>query len=95
MEPKPPASLTAPGICHNLPLVGHPSAREVTLNSGTPTGHLVVGYFQTGQAVVVDSPSGIYLDELEAAIHTERARLALWYPPQVHPFGDVEGPEAA
>ena len=29
MEPKPPASLTAPGICHNLPLVGHPSAREV------------------------------------------------------------------
>ena len=89
MELNSPASLTVVGVCHNLPFGGHPSASEPTLDSGVPTGHLVVGYLQTGQPVTVNSPSEVYLDELEAAIHLERSRLAMWHPRQVHPFGDA------
>jgi hypothetical protein len=90
MDSTNPAALTAPGICHNLPFGGHPQAGEPTLDNGTPTGHLVVGYLQTGQPVTVDSPSPEYLDELEAAIHLERARLAMWHSRQdTHPWGDA------
>jgi hypothetical protein len=43
----------------------------------------------------VASSSLAFLDELEAAIHIERSRLALWYPVQVHPFGDEPSAGAA
>jgi hypothetical protein len=90
MDTTNPAALTAPGICHNLPFGGHPRAGEPTLDNGTPTGHLVVGYLQTGQAVTVDSASEAYLRELETAVHLELARLSMWRPRQdIHPWGDA------
>ena len=91
----PPASLTAAGICHNLDIAGHPAADDVSYDNSTPVSHLTIGYLATGQPVTVASSSLAWLDELEAAIHLERSRLALWYPAALHPFGDDEGGEAA
>lgn len=91
MEPQfthPALSLTAPGICHRLDVGGHPSAGDVTLDTGQPVSHLTIGFLRTGQPVTVASSSLAFLDELEAAIHIERSRLALWYPVELHPFGD-------
>jgi hypothetical protein len=71
--------LSAPGICHNLPLTGSPLATEVTqAGADLPVGHLVIGYLY-GQPVVVDSPSMAWLDELETAIRTERGRITMWH----------------
>lgn len=70
--------MSAPGICHNLPLTGSPLATEVTQDGADlPVGHFIVGYL-CGQPVTVDSPSGEWLDELESSIRVVRARIAMW-----------------
>lgn len=79
----PDVALTAPGICHNLPITGAPLAGDVTPDG---TGHLEIGRI-CGQAVVIASPSVAFLDGLESAIQVERARLALWHQDHdMHPF---------
>lgn len=88
----PGAEMTAPGLCHNISVGGHPAALEVTLESGVPVSHLILGYLLTGQPVAINSPSMAFLDELEAAIQWERAKYAMWVQDhQIHPFGDEAG----
>jgi cytochrome bd-type quinol oxidase subunit 1 len=79
-------ALTMAGICHSLPLTPTPSAQDVSYDNGTPVSHVVIGHLETGQPFVIASSSLEYLKQLEDSIHTERARLALWYPSTAHPF---------
>ena len=98
MEPQftgPSASLTAAGICHNIDVGGHPSAGEVTADTGTPVGRVTLGYLETGQPVTLAFRSLEQLGETAAAIAEEQGKLAMFLPRPVHPFGDDEGGAAA
>jgi hypothetical protein len=84
-----PASLTMAGICHRIDVGGHPSAGDVTVDTGTPVAHVTLGYLQTGQPVVMDFASLEQLGETVAALRLEQSRLAAFLPRPVHPFGDA------
>jgi hypothetical protein len=92
MEPQftGPASLTAPGICHNLDVGGHPSADEPTTGTGGPTERVILGYLPTGQPVTLVFRSLEQMGETAAAITQGQGRLAMFLPRHdVDPYGDV------
>ena len=93
MEPQftgPSASLTAAGICHNIDVGGHPSALEPSVDTGIPTGRVILGYLETGQPVTLAFRSLQQMGETAAAITEEQGRLAMFLPRhEVSPFGDA------
>lgn len=85
----PSASLTAPGICHNIDIGGHASAGGATLDDGVPSGRVILGYLETGQPVTLVFHSLEQMGETAAAITREQGSLAMWLPRHdVHPFGE-------
>jgi len=89
----PSVAITAPGLCHNLPLRPHPVAGEVTVSNGVPAVPLIVGALETGQQAVLTATSLEYLDDLILMATLARARLAMFVPDHgLHPF---DGPAAA
>jgi hypothetical protein len=82
MDPQftPPVSLTAPGICHRLDVGGHPSAGDVSVDTGVPTGRVILGYLETGQPVTLAFRSLEQMGETAAAITEEQGRLAMFLP---------------
>ena len=92
MEPQasPSASLTMNGICHNLDVSGHPSATEVTVDTGVPVARVILGYLQTGQPVTLAFRSLQQIGETAAALTQEQGKLAMFLPRHdVDPFGDA------
>lgn len=88
----PDVALSAPGICHNLPLGGHPEAGDPTLANGVPVVRVLVGTL-CGSQVVLDITSLTELGELEHAFRVAHARLSMWYQDHgMHPF---DGRDAA
>jgi hypothetical protein len=97
MEPQftpPSASLTATGICHNIDVGGHPSASEVTVDTGVPVARVTLGYLETGQPVTLAFRSLEQIGETAAVLTEEQGKLAMFLPREVHPFGD-DGWDAA
>jgi hypothetical protein len=86
-----PVWLDAPGLAH-LPISGHPHAGDATVLNGRPHEELCLGVI-AGRQLVIEAESLEYLDELGYALSVARARLAMYLPAPVHPFGD--GGEAA
>lgn len=93
MEPQftgPSASLTMNGICQNLDVGGHPSALEPSVDTGIPTGRVILGYLETGQPVTLAFRSLQQLGETAAAMTAEQGKLAMHLPRhEVDPFGDA------
>lgn len=82
MDPQftPPVSLTAPGICHRLDVGGHPSAGDVSVDTGRPVGRVVLGYLETGQPVTLSFRSLEQIGETVAALTAEQGKLAMFLP---------------
>ena len=91
MEPQftpPSASLSAPGLLHNIDVGGHPAALEPSVDSGIPTGRVLLGYLKTGQPVTLAFRSLEQISETAAALTEEQGKLAMFLPREVHPFGE-------
>ena len=72
----PDLALTAPGICHNLPIEGHPSAGDATLLNGRPSVPLHLGFLETGQPVDLECTSLTQLSELAHEVQVAQSQLA-------------------
>lgn len=89
------ADLTMNGICHHLDIGGHPSALEPSIDTGIPTGRVILGYLATGQPVTLAFRSLEQMGETAAAITEEQGKLAMHLPRlDVSPFGDEDGAAA-
>jgi hypothetical protein len=87
--PPPVVALTAPGLCHNLPLDGHPAAGDASLLNGRPVIALYLGTV-AGRRVELDITTLAELDELAAEVRLARDRLSMWVADHdVHPFGSA------
>lgn len=72
----PVAALTAPGICHHLPIDGQPSAGDATLLNGCPSILLHLGFLETGQPVDLECTSLAQLSQMAYAVQVAQSRLA-------------------
>lgn len=62
----PPVALTGPG--GSFPLSPTPAAKDVSLDSGIPVSHVILGHLPDGRPVTLATSDPGYLEELESSI---------------------------
>jgi hypothetical protein len=80
-------SIHGAGVPAATPIAPAPAAAEVRLINGIPSVPVTLGVLAGGDHVVLVTSCLGYLDDLEHAIRTARARLAVWSQDHdAHPF---------